>query len=202
MNPSNKGWLNKYLDFRNSVDTHQEISKLHPGVLDSNRVEEGLYRILQPTGLIYGHPVQLPYLNYPKSNEWTPSGKMSVILVEGLINSAILPVLPDLAPEDVSEIAKESVMRSVDYYQAVYPEIFSSSLISGSKMDKMLKAEKLISSRLMYKVEPRNYWKTFFHNSLLFLDVYYFGKWFHQHDSVALEEVREKGLCLGAQQPG
>ncbi len=193
MNPNQKGWLKRFLDFRDSVDTRYELMKLHPGVMSPDRIEESLYRILQPTGLIYGHPVQLPYIEHPESHEWTPTGKMGVILVESIINSVILPVLPGLSSQEIREVAHEGVIRTQDYYREVYPEIVSSRSIFSYKKDDLHQAERMIASRLMYKISPRNYWKTFFHNSLLFLDVYYFGQWFHdkpQH--LALNEVRER----------
>ena len=164
--------------------------------MNSARVEESLYRVLQPTGLFYGHPVQLPYLEHPKSHEWTPTGKMGVILAESIINSVILPVLPGLSAQGVSELAQESLIRTSEYYQAVYPEIISSTGTS-TKRDKISQAEMVIASRLSYRVNPKNYWSTFFHNSLLFLDVYYFGEWFHQkHNALSLNEIRQRKNLL------
>jgi len=161
--------------------------------MNQSNLEESLYRILQPTGLMYGHPVELPYMKHPKIHEWGAGGKMAVILSESMINSAMLPILPHASPDEVRELSWEIILRSADYFPAVYPEIGSKYNFGSGKMDALLRAEKILSTRLFHKSSSKNSWKSFFHNSLLFLDVYYYGQWYNQGmDSSVLESIREK----------
>ena len=53
MDPTEKGWLAKFIEKRNSNFEFQRNSKLS--------FEEELYKHLQPTGILYGHPIKLPY---------------------------------------------------------------------------------------------------------------------------------------------
>ena len=84
MNPHNKGWLKDYLEFRKellkNISTENSRKSSHP--------EHSLYRILQPTGLMYGQSVgEVPLPNF---DEWDEKERMKVLLAESLISSSLL----------------------------------------------------------------------------------------------------------------
>src|SRR6185503_16689679 len=83
MDPRSKGWLKDYLDFRLALfcDLTAEGRKgAHP--------DHSLYRILQPTGLMYGQPVGL--IDHPSAGKWDKEDRMKVLLAESLISSSLL----------------------------------------------------------------------------------------------------------------
>src|SRR6478736_8077322 len=83
MKPAEKGWLKEYLDFRKDLlkDLNSEHRKAsHP--------EHSLYRVIQPTGLMYGQPVD--YIEHPNSQEWNEKDRMKILLAESLISSSLL----------------------------------------------------------------------------------------------------------------
>ena len=55
MNPNEKGWLKEYIDFRTEMlrelTTDAARKRSHP--------EHSLYRIIQPTGLMYGQSISV-----------------------------------------------------------------------------------------------------------------------------------------------
>src|SRR5829696_9193957 len=84
MTPHDKGWLKEYLDFRKELfldlTLEPEKKASHP--------EHSLYRLIQPTGLMYGQSVTAiqPF----DQDDWTDKDRMKVLLAESLINSALL----------------------------------------------------------------------------------------------------------------
>ena len=63
MKPREKGWLKEYLDFRKDLLgelTSEQRHSAHP--------EHSLYRIIQPTGLMYGQSVLT--IEHPDAHQW------------------------------------------------------------------------------------------------------------------------------------
>jgi len=193
MNPEEKGWLNRYLEFRSNAEPVENLKKSFPRALDLDFQEQSLYRIIQPTGLMYGHPIQLPYLRHPQMSEWSPTGKMKVILTESFINSALLKDLPDLSPQDLQEHVRFSATQMNQYFQSVYPEIsIAQKTMWGKPKDPLRISEETIEKRVTLRRKwTKNYWTTFFHSSLLFLDVVYFGEWFKDDKIMTADRIRE-----------
>lgn len=71
MRPSNKGWLSEYLEFRKDA-----LTELIGNRRDSHP-EYALYRIIQPTGLMYGQSVG--NLNHPDAASWNEKERMKVL---------------------------------------------------------------------------------------------------------------------------
>jgi hypothetical protein len=63
MKPGEKGWLKEYLEFRKDI-----LKDLNENIKQSAHPEHSLYRVIQPTGLMYGQPVN--DLDYPGSEQW------------------------------------------------------------------------------------------------------------------------------------
>ena len=175
LNPGRKGWLKEYLEFRQEMfmsffkDTAQDS---HP--------DESLYRLLQPNGLLYGHPVLKEGVTQEEF-ELTNLNKMKILMAESLINGSLILHHQEVNSEDdFSEVIMKTVHNIGDFYNKVYPELsVSSRTLFGRKKSPLEIAEKILEKRILLNDPKEDFWLNFFNNSLLFLDIYFFGQWMH-----------------------
>ncbi len=120
MNPSKSGWLKEYLEFRKGVFKDYQFNKskaAHP--------EFALYRIIQPTGLMYGQAVTA--LEHPDAEKWQEKDKMKVLLAENLIGSSILfydkPIKSD---DDLNAVIHQTIESIAKFYNHVFTELATS----------------------------------------------------------------------------
>jgi hypothetical protein len=174
MKPNEKGWLKEYLEFRQELLQELTVPKgSHP--------EHSLYRIVQPTGLMYGHTVGNS-INYPGHEEWDEKDKMKVLLAESLISSSLLfNDKPIHSADDISKIIIKTLDNIGNFYNNIFPELATpTKSLFGKKKTTLEIAEKILDKRIeRIKEFEGNFWTLFFHNSLLFLDVFIFGQWIH-----------------------
>ena len=71
MKPGEKGWLTEYLEFREEL-----LKDLASNGHKSSHPEHSLYRIVQPTGLMYGQSVDI--LEHPDSKNWDQKDRMKI----------------------------------------------------------------------------------------------------------------------------
>lgn len=177
MNPNEKGWLKDYLEFRQNLlkDVHSDHLKKkgsHP--------EQSLYRIVQPTGLMYGQNVGK--LKHPGQDNWGEKDKMKVLLAESLISSSLLFYdKPVGSPDQLSNVIMKTMENIGNFYNNIFPELSTpAKTLFGKKRTALEIAEKILDKRIEKTSEYEgNFWSNFFHNSLLFLDVFIFGQWIH-----------------------
>jgi hypothetical protein len=173
MKPHEKGWLKRYLEFRKDLfkDLAQKKGS-HP--------EQSLYSIMQPTGLMYGHSVG--YIDHPESEKWTEREKMKILLAESLLSSSLLFYnKPVRNPEELSQVFLKTIEDVGNFYNNIFPELATSNkTLFGKKRSPLEVAEKILEKRIEHTSDFQgNFWTYFFHNSLLFLDVFIFGQWIH-----------------------
>jgi len=173
MNPSARGWLEKYIQYRS--DYPIELSNLN--IEDKDAL---LYRIIQPTGLIYGHPVHSPDLRHPKEQRWNSLGRMKVVLLESFFHSALLK--NDSKPSSQDEwrdFYLETGQSIGPFYDHLNPIAAKKgfSFFSKPKQNDFRHAEQSLRKNLFLQSRWDYFWASLFHNSLLFLDAYYFGEW-------------------------
>jgi hypothetical protein len=176
MRPSEKGWLKEYLEFRKDllVDLTSEASR------KSSHPEQSLYRIVQPTGLMYGHSVGS--LQHPNQDKWGEKDKMKILLAESLISSSLLFYgKPVKNADDMSGVIVKTLENIGNFYNNIFPELSTpAKTLFGRKKTPMELAEKILDKRIERTSDfEGNFWTYFFHNSLLFLDVFIFGQWIH-----------------------
>ncbi|HZX73685.1 MAG TPA: hypothetical protein VFE57_04640 [Cyclobacteriaceae bacterium] len=175
MKPAEKGWLKEYLDFRKDLlkDLNAEHRKAaHP--------EHSLYRVIQPTGLMYGQPVEND--EYPDSKGWNDKDRMKILLAESLISSSLLFHDKSIKnPDELSEVIMKTLESIGNFYNNVFPELATpTKTLFGRKKTAMELAEKILDKRIDNTDDySGNFWTQFFHNSLLFLDIFIFGQWIH-----------------------
>jgi hypothetical protein len=176
MTPHDKGWLKSYLDFRKDLlkDLTAETER------KSSHPEYSLYRIIQPTGLMYGQSVG--ELNFPDHENWHHKDRMKVLLAESLISSSLLFYdKPVRNHEELSGVIMKTLESVGNFYNNIFPELSTpTKTLFGRKKSALELAEKILDKRIdKTNSFDGNFWATFFHNSLLFLDVFIFGQWIH-----------------------
>lgn len=184
MNSAKKGWLKDYLEFRKEL--HKDLG------VNGNKgshPEHSLYRIIQPTGLMYGQSVG--HLEHPDEHVWGHRDKMKILLAESLISSSLLfQDKPVSTPDELSDVIIKTLDNIGHFYNKIFPELSTSSrTIFGRKKSALEVAEKILDKRIEHTEEfTNNFWVSFFHNSLLFLDVFIFGQWIHTNADKIIED--------------
>lgn len=175
MDLGKKGWLKEYLEFRKDI-----LSDLNENVKRSTHPEHSLYRVIQPTGLMYGQPVGS--LHLPESEQWDEKDRMKILLAESLISSSLLfHDKPIKNPDELSQIIFKNLEKIGNFYNTIFPELATpTKTLFGRKKTPLELAEKILDKRIDHSGDyDKNFWTQFFHNSLFFLDIFIFGQWIH-----------------------
>lgn len=176
MNPNEKGWLKEYIDFR--TDMLRELTT--DAVRKRSHPEHSLYRIIQPTGLMYGQSTGAS--THPEHENWNNKQKMKVLLAESLISSSLLFYEKhNGSPLEISEAINKTLDNIGNFYNNIFPELSTPAKpLFGKRKSPIELAEKILDKRIERTSDfEGNFWTYFFHNSLLFLDVFIFGQWIH-----------------------
>lgn len=176
MRPNDKGWFQDYLALRKTA----LMDLTNPEVRRSSHPEYTLYRVLQPTGLMYGQSVAS--MGIPDIDHWDEKEKLKILLTESLISSSLLFYdKPLRSEEDISAALSKTIERIGNFYNNIFPELATSKkTIFGRKKSPLELAERVLDKRIEHASNfGGNFWIYFFHNSLLFLDVFIFGQWIH-----------------------
>lgn len=174
MKPREKGWLKEYLELR------QDLFKELTSEKRASHPEQSLYRIMHPTGLMYGQAVGK--IDHPMATHWDENDRMKILLAESLISSSLVyQNKPISSTEEVSEVFIQSLESIGNFYNNIFPELATpTKTIFGKKRSALDLAERILEKRINRATSFKgNFWSSFFHNSLLFLDVYIFGQWIH-----------------------
>jgi hypothetical protein len=175
MKPSEQGWLNTYIDFRKGT-----LNDIRTSGKKTALPEQALYRVIQPTGLMYGQAIAS--FDYPKSDQWSERDRMKIMLAESLISSSLLFYgKPIKNSDELSEVVLKTLDSIGNFYNNIFPELSTpAKTLFGRRRTPSEWAEKILDKRIDLTEEYKNnFWVQFFHNSLLFLDVFIFGQWIH-----------------------
>ena len=175
MKPNEKGWLKDYLELRKEL-----LKEEQPGGVKTAHPEQALYRVIQPTGLMYGQAILS--LDYPNSNDWSNKERMKILLAESLISSSFLFFNRQIkSTEELSEVILKTLDSIGNFYNTVFPELATpAKTLFGRRKTPLEIAERILDKRIEITEEfKNNFWAQFFHNSLLFLDIFIFGQWIH-----------------------
>lgn len=170
-----KGWLENYLNFRKDllkdITSKSKTKAAHP--------EHSLYRILQPTGLMYGHGLRF---EGAPDEDLSEKDRMKILLAESLISSALLYHDKTISsPDEFSQVIIKTLENIGNFYNNIFPELATpSKTLFGKRKTPLELAERILEKRIEKTIDFKgNFWSGFFHNSLLFLDVFIFGQWIH-----------------------
>lgn len=189
MNPNKKGWLLKY--FRDHL-TKMDVTKV-----DEHDPEQEIYKKLQHTGLMYGHAIQLPQIDF--EGHWNEHTRIKLVFMDSLFRSFVLfsGKVKDQSciTEKEFDLFCEDLSR---FYQVIYPKVHQKkSLFYIGKETINDKVERVIESRVhLGNTWRQSFWTSFFHNSLLYLDVIYFALSYTRSEELSvLRESKEK-TCI------
>lgn len=183
MNFSEKGW------FKQLINT--QVGLEEENVKDKH---EFLYKKSHSSGLIYGHPVLPKEFMSAEFLEMPQSAKLKLVLIDGFIKTAIFPS-NDLIPDNPDEFIHFLAESIVEYYSNVIPnKKIKDRTFWGKKLSNEEIVETLLNDRLVDDGHTlNNFWIGFFNNSLLFLDVFFFGEWIsNRKDEMTVENIREQ----------
>ncbi|CAN5160272.1 hypothetical protein BH09BAC3_BH09BAC3_17350 [soil metagenome] len=175
MDPRSKGWLKEYLEFRLTL-----LQELTAEGRKSSHPDHSLYRVIQPTGLMYGQPVNV--FDHPMAGQWDEKDRMKILLAESLISSSLLFHDKSIkTSEEMSLVTMKTLESITNFYNHVFPELATSTkTLFGRKKTPIELAERILDKRIDKTTDTKgNFWTQFFHNSLLFLDIFIFGQWIH-----------------------
>lgn len=175
MDPGSKGWLKEYLEFRQEL-----LQELTSEGRKSSHPDHSLYKVIQPTGLMYGQPIHT--FKHPDSRQWDEKDRMKILLAESLISSSLLfHDKPVNNPDEMSVVTMKTLESITNFYTHVFPELATpTKTLFGRKKTSLELAEKILEKRIEHTTQRSgNFWTQFFHNSLLFLDIFIFGQWIH-----------------------
>ncbi|MTI23128.1 TerB family tellurite resistance protein [Fulvivirga sp. RKSG066] len=185
MNPSKKGWLSDFLEYRKrQFESDKDSKKEYPG----QDPEQSFYGIVQPTGIMYGYAVTT--LDSVDTTDWSDKDKVKVLLVNSLINVAELYSEKSADVEAFSQLMQNTLEMMCSFYESVYTDIsISSTNWLGKKKDTLIVAERILEKRANMAVDDKsNFWLRFFHRSQLFLDIYVFGQWTYTRPDKVLQD--------------
>ncbi|RLD47066.1 MAG: hypothetical protein DRI86_01445 [Bacteroidetes bacterium] len=179
MDPTEKGWIAKFIEKRCDNFEFQVNDKLS--------FEEELYKHLQATGVLYGHPIKLPY-NFIETDEFPIKERLEVIFAESLFSTGLLyNSYYNPTYENIENIIDELNI----FYLKLYPKIDKTKLFEAKPKTKFEKLEKILQNRVQVKKEwNTNFWRGFFQNILLFTDIIIYIKYLESDKSLSSEDLQ------------
>ncbi len=188
MDPSEKGWIDQYLQFIGKQVNQPAYRSFLEEVILEGRPDQSLYKLLQPSGLMYGHPVKTVTIPVPGMDQWDENDKMQLILLDSFLHSSVLIRYKDISsPSDLIDLLFYATDELNNYYSALYPDLdIRYKSFFGRKKSGHEITEEILNKRLMIKKTlSGSFWSSFFQNSLLFLDVFYFGEWLRAEGDIS-----------------
>ncbi len=190
-----KGWLRQYIQTRNHHALHREYDRITALKASPALPEQMLYELIQPTGLLYGYPTQLPYaykslLRAIKTDQLPVQDKNKIILLESLLYSALTSDrYQQLESEvDVADAFLEAAFRVGTYYKSVYHNLDTKykGLLFYRERRGLALTEYILDSRTTHPQKEGKFWTVFINSSLLFTDILFFNQWM----TASTEDVR------------
>lgn len=177
MTPHKSGWLKEYLELRRDLLWDLTSERTHK----QSHPEYTLYRVIQPTGLMYGQSIgEVGTLEVDK---WNEKDRLKILLAESLISSALLfHDKPVTTTEDLSKVFMKTLDSISHFYTNIFPELsIATKTIFGRKKSTMEIVEKILEKRIesTHQTKSTDFWSHFFNNTLLFLDIFIYGQWIH-----------------------
>lgn len=177
MNPDERGWLKKFLSYRRRQWRQGEPPASLTLIAEAGSSYRYLYHQIQPTGLMYGHPVGfIEAHRYPTVEEWSERDRIKVLLAESYLASGLYH---HFAPEQDPRFTFDRILKDIRHFYTENYQLYSSSpeTLFGRRRSLVDQVEYFLDHRLQIRYDWRNFWTTFFHNSLLFFDLALFAQW-------------------------
>lgn len=185
ISPTSKGWIPKYFSI---IHDYEAVLNQFPRTFLSP--EELMYAFLQPTGFLYGHPVDFIFLENDFLNKFTYDESFKVLLLEGL-------VLVDYINhgKTTTNHLDETIQRFIDFYEKTELERAKKGWLDFSRMNAYEKLERIISQRVEIKGNLTSRIVTsYLYNSLLFHDLMLYQEYLNGVEPTSLRLKRSEIL--------
>jgi LETM1-like, RBD len=183
LNFKKNGWFKNYLKFRedNPFDLNFPTKgiKLHENLTEGPN-DEALYAFLQPTGILYGFPLSLPFqdMEFPNQKYFDDQDTGLLVFLESLYACLLFE------SQKVGERGafKDFVKPTMDYFLRVHDPFFKQRkklhgiFSKGGKIDLYYRFEKVLKKRIHVEDEGSGI-AHYFSNSLILIDLYYALIW-------------------------
>jgi hypothetical protein len=129
---------------------------------------------------MYGQSIGVS--GHPDQETWHNRDKMKVLLAESLISSSLLFFEKQNGSAiEISDAIEKTLEHIANFYNNIFPELSTpAKSLFGKKKSPVEIVERILDKRIERTIDfEGNFWTYFFHNSLLFLDVFIFGQWIH-----------------------
>lgn len=170
------------------MENYEQYLDRYPGTVLC--AEELIYGYLQPTGILYGYPTALVFLEDEYLSKWTSEETFKVLLLEGLI-------LVDHIQKGKfdQESLEKSLEAFVRFYEETELERAKRSWLNFKGLTVYEKLESIIDQRVDIKSSFANkLWTSYLYNSLLFHDLLLYHEYQMGADPKLLCEKREEVL--------
>lgn len=189
MNPGEKGWFKKYLNYRKRRLRLEEQREL---VVAATNGEEFLYRMVQPTGLMYGHPLRFMDDVHPRFNEWDEKERTKILLVESYIHCSIYQFHSvNGQNKEKGQVFDQLVQDLKGFYSKTHARYAGvPKTIFGRKYNDFERIEYILEHRISIRNDWSNFWTSFLQNSLLFFDLIYFMQWQNVAEKTDIQQLK------------
>ena len=183
MDLTEKGWLQKYIEFRKGI--------MAPVLNGNSEYQKLIYKTFQPTGIMYGHPLNMPDFIDLDLNDWPVKERTKLIFTEAIISSGIIINSNKEGNPDFQFIT--DLQKSIkNFYSTMKSGSFSFLSFGKNKTDIQI-AENLLNKRIVVKAGwNASFWQGFFQNLLLFSDILIMINYFKSGRLDAIKEKQER----------
>ncbi|RMG54770.1 MAG: hypothetical protein D6722_28625 [Bacteroidetes bacterium] len=177
MNPDERGWLKKFLAYRRRLWRAGTPPASLADMAAAPSSYHFLYQQIQPTGLMYGHPVAFVSAEtYPTVEEWSERDKIKILLAESYLTSGLYHHFPDTQEP---RLILDRSLKDIRHFYTENHQLYGKSprTLFGRSQNLTDQIEYFLDHRIQIRYDWRNFWTTFFHNSLVFFDLALFAQW-------------------------
>ena len=183
MNPSKAGWIRKYFSI---LENYEDRLNRYPGTLLSP--QELFYSYIQPTGLMYGYPTSLLFLEDEWLVDLSNEEAYKVLLLEGLILTDHL-----VKGKFDIESLEHSLEEFVRFYEQTQLEKAKRGWLNFKDLTVYEKLESIIAQRVDIKTSFSNkLWTSYLYNSLIFHDLLLYHEFHNGANPTTLIERRHR----------
>ncbi len=174
LDPTEGKWLAKYIEVRAGIPFSTRINKIASK-------EKKIYAYLHNCGILYGHPIKLPLDLDIEITNWPVKERLKLIFSEAFIATGLImqPNIIEESKKNITEVFGDSI---VQFYESYRPELLKDGLFSFTKDKSTISiAERIFDRRITVKAQwNASFWRGFFHNILLFVDIIHYIDWINQ----------------------
>ena len=191
MKPNETDWLLKY--FHKRIKT-SDFSKVKS---EDEKVEWNLYKLVQSTGLMYGHSIDTSEVRLDDS--WEEKDRIKVLFLDSLFRVYILFGEKVKNVSNISEDEFLTFCKDVNrFYKVIYPDVVPvKSWFSFRKKKPTDITERIIENRVnLGNTWNESFWTSFFHNSFLYLDIIYFSIYYSRNEKLNVIKKSKEKTCV------